>query len=83
MAASPDGLIGEDSILEVTCPSSIKEYTPKKAFNLGKLSYMEVGNKRGELVLKRNYVFYYQVQGQLNISEKKYCYFVVWTPKGK
>jgi hypothetical protein len=83
LAASPDGLIGEDSILEVTCPSSIKKYTPEEAFNLGKLSYMEVRNKRGKLVLKRNHVFYYQVQGQLNISEKKYCYFVVWTPKGK
>lgn len=80
MAASPDGLINEDSILEIKCPSSIKEYTPQEAVTLKKLKYM-VDNK-GKLVLKKTDNYYYQVQGQLNIAEKKYCYFVVWSPKG-
>lgn len=83
MAASPDGLIDEidgDSILEITCPSSIQEYTPREAFENGTLKFM--ADNEGQLVLKKTDKRYYQIQGQLNISEKTYCYFVVWTPKG-
>lgn len=84
MGASPDGLVDEvdgDSILEITCPSSIQEYTPREAFENGKLKFMTENNE-GQLVLKEEDKRYYQVQGELNISEKTYCYFVVWTPKG-
>jgi YqaJ-like viral recombinase domain. len=28
LAASPDGLVGADSIIEVKCPASVKELTP-------------------------------------------------------
>jgi len=80
LAASPDGLINEDSILEIKCPSSIKEYTPQEAVALKKLKCMT--DCEGKLVLKKSDNYYFQVQGQLNIAEKKYCYFVVWTPKG-
>ncbi|KAL5238042.1 hypothetical protein ACI65C_005452 [Semiaphis heraclei] len=80
LAASPDGLINEDSIIEIKCPSSIKEYTPQEAVTLKKLKYMTDYN--GKLVLKKTDNYYFQVQGQLNIAEKKYCYFVVWSPKG-
>jgi len=84
LGASPDGLIDGvdgDSILEITCPPSIQEFTPKEAFENGKLKFMTVNNEE-QLVLKTTDKRYYQIQGQLNISEKTYCYFVVWTPKG-
>ncbi|XP_025413489.1 uncharacterized protein LOC112685735 [Sipha flava] len=80
LAASPDGLINEDSIMEIKCPSSIKEYTPQEAVTLEKLKYMT--DYKGKLVIKKTDNYYFQVQGQLNIAEKKYCYFVVWSPKG-
>lgn len=32
LAASPDGLIDDDSIAEIKCPVSIKDYTPEEAF---------------------------------------------------
>ncbi|KAL4112052.1 hypothetical protein QTP88_015900 [Uroleucon formosanum] len=81
LAASPDGLIGNDSIIEIKCPPSIKEFTPKEAVQNGKLKCMV--NCKGKLILKKTDNYYYQVQGQLNITEKKFCYFVVWTPKDK
>lgn len=31
-----------------------------------------------ELKLKRNHHYYYQIQGQLNISRRNICYFVVY-----
>lgn len=36
-----------------------------------------------KVALKKTDNYYYQVQAQLNITERNYCYFVVWTPKGK
>lgn len=80
MAASPDGLIDNDGIVEIKCPASIKDMTPKKAFDNKKLSFMSF--KDGMLKLKTTHNYYFQVQGQLEISERTYCYFVVWTPKG-
>lgn len=31
---------------------------------------------------KKNHSFYYQVQGQMGVSGRKWCGFVVWTLKG-
>jgi hypothetical protein len=38
LAASLDGLIDKDGILEIKCPSSIKKYTPEEAIEKKKLS---------------------------------------------
>lgn len=81
LAASPDGLIEDNSIIEIKCPSTIKECTPEEAVNCKKLKYMVYHD--GKLVLKKTDNYYYQVQGQLNITEKMFCYFMVWSPKGK
>lgn len=80
MAASPDGLIDKDGIVEIKCPASIKDMTPEEAFENKKLNFMSL--KNGILKLKTTHNYYFQVQGQLEISERNYCYFVVWTPKG-
>lgn len=80
LAASPDGLIGKDGIIEIKCPPSIKEYTPEEAVDKKKIKYMISDGKK--VTLKKTDNYYYQVQAQLNITERNYCYFVVWTPKG-
>ena len=33
----------------------------------------------GKVVLKRSHSYYYQVQGQLALSGRKWCDFVIWT----
>lgn len=80
LAASPDGLIDNNSLIEIKCPASIKDYTPQEAFENKKLKFMNL--IEGELKLKTSHDYYYQVQGQLHITDRKYCYFAVWTPKG-
>lgn len=80
LAASPDGLIDNDGIVEIKCPASIKDMTPEEAFENKKLNFMILID--GNLKLKTTHSYYFQVQGQLEISERNYCYFVVWTPKG-
>lgn len=83
LAVSPDGLvesIESDSIVEIKCPASAKNMTPENAISNKKIKSCEI--KNGKLHLKRNDNYFYQVQGQLHVSRKTFCYFCIWTPKG-
>ena len=76
LAATPDSIVeGEDAIVEVKCPFSIK----REDISASNLPYLQdVGSR---LLLKRNHKYFYQVMGQLMLSRKKKCYFVVFTFK--
>lgn len=80
LAASPDGLV-DDGIIEIKCPSSIKNITPQEAAHTKSIKYLIV-DKRGNIKLKRTCQYFYQVQGQLHITQRQNCYFIVWTPNG-
>ncbi|XP_050438755.1 uncharacterized protein LOC126844527 isoform X2 [Adelges cooleyi] len=79
LAAKPDGLIGNNGLVMVKCPHNVQNVHPKSAVK--KLQYLEY-NETGDVVLKTHSDFYIQVQGQLHIAQKDYCYFVVWNPMG-
>lgn len=81
LAASPDGLINNDGIVEIKCPSSIKHTTPQEATNLNIIKYL-IFNKNENIELKRTFPYYFQIQRQLHITQRQYCYFIVWTPNG-
>lgn len=61
IGASPDGLIGEDGLLEIKCPkySTMMDYLIKKE-------------------LPKTY--YYQVHGQLLVTDRKWCDFLAYHP---
>lgn len=61
IGASPDGLIGEDGLIEIKCPkyTTMMDYLIKKE-------------------LPKTY--YYQVHGQLFITDRKYCDFIAYHP---
>lgn len=65
LAANPDGLINNNSVIKIKCSLSIKEYTNEESYHLNILKYIVL--KYGKLVLKRNNNYYYQVQGQWHI----------------
>lgn len=78
LAASPDGLIGNDSILEVKCPFKANMFsTPHEAIRNGTLLFCHIKGNR--IKLKENSKFYYQIQGQLHITGRRKCYFMVYT----
>ncbi|XP_072400501.1 uncharacterized protein [Diabrotica undecimpunctata] len=82
LGASPDGLVGDDALIEIKCPPSIKSMTPKAAVEKKKLPYLQVTKNTNKIELKRNHDYYYQIQAQLHIVKREKCYFVVWTPQG-
>lgn len=80
LAASPDGLVGNDAIIEVKCPYNSRMSTPKEASENGVIKFLTIDGSGG-LQLKKNDNYMHQVQGQLNITNKNKCYFVVWPSK--
>nr|XP_042913257.1 uncharacterized protein LOC122273253 [Parasteatoda tepidariorum] len=83
LAASPDGLVGNDGIIEVKCPAKCYDITPDEGILSRKVTFWKVDKtKKNILGINTNHIFYYQVQGQLHITRKSFCLFVLWTPKG-
>lgn len=82
LGATPDGLIGNDGIVEVKCPSSAEHLTPEEGIIQKKITFWML-NKSGEISgINKKHNWYFQVQGQLNVCQKSFCQFAVWTPKG-
>ncbi|KAH7980339.1 hypothetical protein HPB49_015143 [Dermacentor silvarum] len=78
LAASPDGLVGTDRIVEVKCPLKSKEDEPLEAAR----NFSDKKRKDGAPVLSRSHSYFYQVQGQLHVTRRSICDFVVYTTKG-
>lgn len=83
LGASPDGLIHDpatcgdpDGVLEIKCPFSVRSIKINEAAQTPGF-YCQW--KDGQLHLKRNHKYYYQVQGQMAITGRNWCDFVVWT----
>ena len=88
LAASPDGLIEDPSenderrygILEIKCPYSARKMTPEDACH--EINHFYCTSINGHTLLKQTHNYYYQIQGQLAITQLPWCDFVVWTPHG-
>ncbi|CAI6371024.1 unnamed protein product [Macrosiphum euphorbiae] len=80
LAATPDGLIGSNSIAEIKCPYSVKDSdTLEQALQEKKLPYICEIN--GVYQLKKDNLYYFQIQGQMHITERHKCYFFIYTPE--
>jgi len=84
LASSPDGLVYDQDellgVLEIKCPFSAREMTPiEAAQKLPSFPCQVIG---GNLSLKRNHDYFFQVQGQLAITHAQWCDFCVYTPHG-
>ncbi|KMQ86118.1 hypothetical protein RF55_14999 [Lasius niger] len=80
LGASPDGLIEENGLVEIKCPLSAEHLTAEKAIETLP-SLKGIFDKKNPYKMNRNHRFFYQVQGQLNITRREYCIFAVWTPE--
>lgn len=69
IGASPDGLIGDLTVLEVKCPYSIKD----ELITADNYKHIEIINNA--FCLKENSPYYYQIQTQLLVTERMYCDF--------
>ena len=79
IGASPDGMVhcsccGKGT-LEIKCPylskdKALEEACKEKSFCLQ--------SEDGNFILKKDHMYYYQIQMQLKVCQGLYCDFVVW-----
>ena len=77
LGASPDGLVGEDALLEIKCIFSMKDKSvggwvqecqaqSKKVRNVPNMPYLKAGPD--SVALNPNHTYYDQIQGQLHFT---------------
>jgi len=83
LGASPDGLVGEEKLIEVKCPFRFK--SEHVVDHINDAGFFVCFNDDGELVLNMKsqdgHKYYHQVQGNLALTGRKVCDFCVWTPQ--
>lgn len=83
LGASPDGYAScnccGDGLLEIKCPFKYRERDPR---TIREKDFFLQPGRDGLLHLNQAHHHYYQIQGQMGITEKKFCDFVCWSPKG-
>lgn len=77
LGASPDALIGDDCVVEVKCPYTGRNESIVPGDNFSFLQY----GKDGNITLRKTSNYYDQIQGQLFLSQREQCYFIVYTFK--
>jgi hypothetical protein len=85
LGASPDGKVIDAGcsepygLVEVKCPETKYRVTPLDACSDPKFCSHEVA---GIPQLKHDHDYYAQIQGQLGVTQAKWCDFVIYTDKG-
>lgn len=90
LGASPDAVIHDPTndnpfgLAEVKSPYSKRHMTPVEAARVTDFcSTLEMDSDGQEcLKLKHTHPYYSQVQGQMAITERKWCDFIIYTDKG-
>ena len=89
LGCSPDGLVGDNGLLEI---KSLKVFKNNaiKGVTSGKVSLPKGAMKKqcftikeGRCVLRENHAYYYQVQMQLLFTERDFCDFVLYAQDGE
>ena len=88
LAATPDGIVEDPSeptirrtgLLEIKCPYSARHKSPTDACKEIKTFCCTLINN--EVTSKPNHHYYFQIQGQLAITQLPWCDLYIWTPHG-
>ena len=81
LGASPDLLVEcsccGQGVLEIKCPYSLLNEVPAA----NNVPYLELRN--GQTVLKKKHSYFAQIQGQMSVTERNWCHFLIYTQKGQ
>ncbi|XP_068732573.1 uncharacterized protein [Montipora capricornis] len=80
LGASPDGIIDEETVLEVKCPYTERNLTIAEAVESATFCLEKCESGHG-YALTKDHAYFHQVQGEVYFSRRKFCYFVVSTAK--
>ena len=81
LGASPDGIVDDQTVLEAKCPYTERNMTIEEAVQSSATFCLEKCESEQCYTLKKDHIYWLQVQGEMYFSQRKFCYFVVWTAK--
>lgn len=79
IGASPDGLIDQDSIVEIKCPIVAFKNGLEESIKKNKIQIWKYNKKKKLIELNKNSNWYHQIQGQLHVTQREKCLFAVWS----
>ncbi|CAG9135197.1 unnamed protein product [Plutella xylostella] len=78
IGATPDGLIGDDTIVEVKCPLVAVKTGIDVAVKEKKIQLFRFNKVTGTTEINKTSNWFYQVQGQLHVTGRQQCIFGIW-----
>lgn len=79
LGASPDGLLEDDTIVEVKCPYKFRNDNFRECL-LNIRSYI-VSFDGEKYTVNEDHDYYHQIQGQLVLSGRNKCILLLWSTK--
>ena len=76
--SKPAGFVDDDSLVVVKCPINALS-KPFEALSREEETFF-LKEERGMLKLSKDHDYYFEVQADMKICERQWCYFVVWSP---
>lgn len=61
------------------CPYKYREASLSKGISKNH-DYIIIADSDGNIIVNKHHEYYQQIQGQLALTERQFCYLVVWTP---
>lgn len=80
LSTSPDGLVGAHGLVEIKCPFTARFHKNLSEFFRQKNSVGLNILSNDSLDLPENHKYYYQIQGQLAITNRSWCDLFIWCP---
>ena len=80
LGASPDDILDDETVLEAKCPYTERNLTIEEALKSISFCLEKIESGQG-YTLRKDHVYWDQVQGQMYLSCRKLCFFVAWTTK--
>lgn len=78
IGATPDGLIGNDVLVEVKCPFAASKIGLTKAIEENKIQILKYNKKTRTTTINKRSNWFFQVQGQLHVTGRRQCLFGIW-----
>lgn len=80
LCSSPDALVGSCGLLEIKCPfTALNTRTISEAAANHQIG-LKISKETGELLLPESHQYYFQIQGQLAITDRDWCDLFYWSP---
>lgn len=82
LGATPDELIGDDTLVEIKCPFLAANMTPNEGIRQKKITLWKININKDIIGINTHHKYYNQIQWQLHVTKQKYGIIAYWMSKG-